>query len=52
MFDSIVHNLALLLLYGLTLMIGWAIGYKEGKEDYKEIVVRLRKSIENASRKG
>ena len=52
MFDSIVHSIALILLYGLTLMIGWAIGYKEGREDSKEILVRLRKSIENASRKG
>ena len=31
----------------LVFITGWAAGYKEGKQDQKEILVRLRKQIAN-----
>lgn len=31
----------------ISFMFGWAAGYREGREDQKEIVLRLRKQVAN-----
>ena len=47
MFGQIVQYVSLFGLMFIMFMTGWAIGYKEGREDQKEILIRLRKSIAN-----
>jgi hypothetical protein len=49
------YEIIQLLWYGLlgliVFFIGWVLGYNEGRADQKEILVRLRKSID-ANRQG
>lgn len=35
---------------GVMFLIGWSFGYNEGRADQKEILVRLRKSIDANSK--
>jgi len=42
-----MHFIYMILFYCSIFMLGWGVGYKEGREDQKEILVRLRKSIAN-----
>lgn len=48
---GLIQTLSLFGLCGLFLMIGWAIGYKEGKEYQQLKIERMRRAI-NASREG
>ena len=43
-----VQYLALIGLLSITFLVGWAAGYKEGKQEQKEILVRLRRQIANS----
>ena len=45
---QIIQQIAFFGLLAIVFIIGWAVGYKEGKQEQKEILLRLRKSIANS----
>ena len=46
-----IYFLEIMALVFIIFMFGWAVGFKEGREEQKEILVKLRRQI-NANNQG